>query len=237
MLIRTIITGVVLFISAVLPAQQLKEDVRKVNDTYARAKNVSMKIHYRLYQDYSTAVPFEDKTGTYIRQGQNYFSQLLGITTIQNGSTKLSVSDAEKTIIVSDADRKIAAPSNVMIDSLIKRCSKVEFTDLGEGRKLYRLRFEKTAFFEYDMIDLQFGSNYFIEKIVLFYREAVVLDETAGKMKKEKPKLEISYSEINTQPVVAADQFSEAKYIRRSGKTVLPAAAFKNWKVLNYKKD
>lgn len=237
MLFRTVITAIVLFITAVLPAQQLKEDVRKVNETYAKTKTVSMKIHYRLFQNYATAIPFEDKTGTFIRQGQNYFSQLLGITTVQNGSVKLSVSDADKTIIVSDADRKIAAPSNVMIDSLIKRCSKVEFTDLGEGRKLYRLRFEKTAFFEYDMIDLQFGSNYFIEKIVLFYREAVVLDETAGNMKKEKPKLEISYSEINTQPVVAADQFSETKYIRKSGKTFVPATAFANWKVLNYRKD
>lgn len=231
------IAGIFLFMTTVLPAQQLKEDIRKVNETYAKTKAVSMKIQYRLFQNYVTAIPFEDKSGSYIRQGQNYVSQLLGITTLQNGSLKLSVSDAEKTIIVSDADKKMASPGNEMLDSLVSRCSKIEFTDLGDGRKLYRLRFEKTAFFEYDMIELQIGSTFFVEKLVLYYREAVVLDDTNGSMKKEKPKLEISYSEINTQPVITADQFSETKYVRRSGKTFLPAAAFANWKILNYKKN
>lgn len=218
-----------------LSAQQASADFRKVNEAYTKATSLSMNIGYKLFANYTATAAYESSNGRYIKQNDNYYSELLGIVTVQNAKHKITLNEEQKSLILSNPQQTAKNPSPVMLDSMLKLCSRVEFTDAGEGRKLYRLHFANTPYFEYERIDIQIGSQWLLEKIVFYYRNAVVLDETDKSLQKEKPRLEITYSDINTKPVIAADQFSEKKYVVANGKSFTATPAYSSYRFLNLK--
>jgi hypothetical protein len=244
-MVRFLSTGLLLLVCATVFAQapaaaknyreQARKDFALTNAAYSKLKSYRMAVHYRLYTNYTTTTAFESSDGAYIRQDNNIYSSLLGIVTLQNKQAKLTVNSASKTIVVANPDQLTAAPSNLQLDSSLKRCTSIDFVDLGEGRKRYVLHFDRTPFFEYDRMELEFRNDHLLERLVFYYREAVNLDETNATLKKEKPRLEISFSDIDLAPTLAADQFSEQAYILMQGKKILPASAYSDYRVLNHK--
>jgi hypothetical protein len=214
---------------------QAVADFRKVNEAYTKATSLSMDISYKLFSNYSTASAYESSIGKYIKQNNNYYSELLGIVTMQNAKHKVTINEAQKSLILSNPQQANQSPSPVMLDSMLKFCSKVESTDLGEGKKLYKLHFTTKSGFEYERIDLEIGSLWMLNRIVLYYRNAVVLNDADKSLQKEKPRLEIVYSAVNLHPTISSDQFSEKKYIVQSGKTFKAATAYASYRFLNLK--
>ncbi|MCU0436197.1 MAG: hypothetical protein MUC87_22260 [Bacteroidia bacterium] len=222
-------------LSLQLSAQQATADFKKVNEAYQKATSLSMDVGYKLFANYTSASPFESSNGKYIKQNNNYYSELLGIVTVQNAKHKITINQEQKSLILTNPQDAGKSPSPVMLDSMLTLCSKIEFTDLGEGRKLYKLHFATVENFEYDRIDIEIGNNWLLSKLVFFYRKAVILDETNKSLQKEKPRLEITYSSINTQPAISAELFSEKKYIIQSGKSYKAAPAYADYRFLNLK--
>jgi hypothetical protein len=223
------------FFALPLCAQNIASAFREVNVAYAKASTMSMQVQYNLFTDYTGTIPFESSAGKFIKQGNNYYSSLLGVTTIQNNKLKLSVSENEKTIIVSSPVTAEKAPSLPLIDSMLARCSSSEVKLMENGDKNYILHFEKSAFSEFDRIEIEINADHFVSRLRLFYRQAITLDETNSSLKKDKPRLEISYSSITTNPVIAADQFSEKSYISANGNKIALTASFATYRLLNYK--
>jgi len=219
-----------------LKAQTVAEVFKLVNSKYAQTENVSMDIKYELFANYSAALPYESSSGSYVKQGSNFCSSLLGITTMQNKKYAVSVSETDKMIVVSNPDKSEKAPSIIEIDSLLKRCTSTEMRKTNDGITVCVLHFENAPFCEFDRIEIEVGTNSFVTSITLFYREAVNLNETDPQLKKEKPKLVITYSNINTNPVIKADQFSEKTYIIDNGEKITGAPAYSTYRILNHKK-
>ncbi len=234
---RFLFLSLIILISGLhLQAQTISAVFAKTNEAYKNAQNLSMNIRYELFTNYTTTAPYETSSGTYIKQGNSYYSSLLGITTIQNRKYKLSISNTDKVIIVTNPVKPGKAPSMVETDTLLKQCSSTLVQTNTDGSTTCVLRFDKVAFSEYDRIEITSGANGFITKMVLFYREALSLDETDPNLKKEKPRLVITYSDINTSPVISEDQFSEKKYIQENGKQIICTPAYSTYRILNHKK-
>jgi hypothetical protein len=224
-----------LFFGTSVSAQTAAAEFRLVNEAYAKAKTLSMDVQYKLYANYTTASAYESSQGKFIRQNDKYYSSLLGITTIQNDNYKISIQDESKTIIVTNPLDQGRAPSLPQLDTVLKRCSSTEIQSLEQGKKRYVLNFEKMAFSEFDRMEIEIDASHFVTKLVLFYRDAVSLDETNTVLKKEKPRLEISYSSINTHPVISEQQFSEKKYFTASKKQLILTSTYSAYQLLNYK--
>lgn len=211
-------------------------DLNKVNLAYSQAKAISMNIEYNLFSSYTATTAYESSKGKFIRQNTSYYSELLGITTVQNTKHKITVSQAEKSLILSNPTPSNSNPSPVALDSILKICSNIKVVDLGEGKRIYQLSFSTLEFFDYERIDIQLGSNQLIEKFVLYFRHAVVLDESDQRLKKEKPRLEITYSAITLNPEVDANLFSEKKYVVALGKNGFqPTPAYTTYQFYNLK--
>lgn len=234
---RTIFLSVATLLLVTLTnAQTVSEVFEKTNKAYSDAENISMNIQYDLYSNYTSNAPYESSSGTYIKQGNSYYSNLLGITTIQNKKYKLSISNDEKIIIVGDPVKTGKAPSVVETDTLLKQCSSTEVRKTTEGSTVCVLHFEQVPFSEFDRIEIETSKNGFVTKMVLYYREAISLDETNPQLKKEKPRLVITYSNINTNPTIKPDQFSEKPYISDNGKQITGTPAYSTYRILNHKK-
>lgn len=233
---RIHITMIALLLAFSLNSQTVAEVFKEVNAKYAKTENLSMDIRYEVFQNYSAPVSYESSSGSFVKQGSYYFSSLLGITTVQNKKYALSVSENDRMIVVSNPTKVGKAPSQVETDSLLKRCTSTEVKKTTGGSTVCVLHFENAPFSEFDRIEIEVGTNSFITSMTLYYRQEVSLNESDPQLKKEKPKLVITYSNINTSPVIKTDQFSERKYIIDNGGKITGTPAYSNYRILNHKK-
>lgn len=216
---------------------QVAADFRTVNETYLQTPRLSMKVSYTLFPSYTSTAAFETDKGVYYKDGINSYSELLGIVSLTNSSLSMTLDSNEQTIVVTDAPSKAARnPSLVDLDSLLKVCSSMDSKDAGGGIRYYKLRFDGRAFFEYNAIDVYVNSTtHFLERIILYYRAEMDLDESDSNLAKDRPRLEIRYTDISTSPVFSAEQFSEKKFIRAAGKKITCAAAYNGYRLINHK--
>lgn len=239
---KLILLTLAVFCTAGLFAQQSNATLAaaefcKVNEAYASSQKLSMKLQYDLFPSYTSTAVFEKQQGVYMKQGDNSYSCLLGIVSLSNASISLTLDSSEKAIVVTDPPRrKKGGPEPVDIDSLLRICSSIEIRDAGTDLKLYKLKFDKLAFFEYSAIDIYINpKTHFLDRFILYYRAEMDLDETDSDVKKERPRLEIRYTDITLAPVFAADQFSEKRFVRTSGKNITCATAYSGYRLINNK--
>ncbi len=226
-----------------LHAQQLvtpekaSADFVHINEAYSNTKKLKMDLSYVLYPSYTATVPFENEKGVFMKQNNNTYSELLGITSLSNSKVSVSIDQAEQTIVVTDPPaKKTEIPGAVDFDSLLKKCSSIEYLELEGNGKCYKLRFDNTSFFQYNEIDVFFdGQTFLLNKLNLYFREEVDLNPDDANHLKDHPRLEISYSSIDTAPVFAPGQFSETRYINMAGKNITCTSAYTTYRLINHK--
>lgn len=217
--------------------QQAATDFRAVNKAYLGATALQLNVNYTLFPSYTSVVPFEKSNGVYMKQGSNTYSNLLGIITLTNSKAVVTLDSNERTIVVADAPAQSQqGPSLVNLDTLLGTCTSIEYKVLPEGMKYYKLHFGRVPVFEYNAIEVYIDpKTNFLSRITMFFRMEIDLDDRDDVYTKEKPRLEIVYTNVNTHPVFAQDQFSEAKFISMRGRLVTAAAAYTSYRVINNK--
>gem|GEM_PF-3338729 len=210
-------------------------DFRKVNEAFT-AKAFGMDITYTLFGSYTSTKAAELQHGVFRKLGSSYYSELLGITTLRNDKVVVSVDKNEETIVVNNTPKQ---PSNktvlnqLHLDSTLKICSSVTMSDLGRQR-VYKLRFDRSSYFPYNAIDVHVNSKtFFIDKLTFYFREELDLDESDEQEAKDKPRLEIAYTNLDTDPGFSESQFSEKIFISVSGKKVTLSNAYRTYRLIN----
>ena len=89
-------------------------------------------------------------------------------------------------------------------------------------------------FSAYQEVDIYFDNHsYVITKLVLYSRTAQKLAENNPKLKKEKARLEIVFSEMVMNPKLSPTTFSEKNYIEIKGKTITGLGKYRSYKIVN----
>lgn len=218
--------------SSTLSAQNAKSDIQKINQVFIAQNEFAISMAYNLYANYSSGVVYSTEKGEVERSGQKEYSKLASIETVINDKYAVVIDNMAKAIMVQKAEKmkqKNVLP--ISLDTIIKYCKSIEYqktsSDIGE----YTL---KMGFSDYQQIDIYFNTKTFLlTKLVLYSKKAKKLDENDAKLKKEKPRLEIVFAEINLKPEIAPSVFSEATYITISGNTITGNGKYKNYKIIN----
>lgn len=235
------LTLLICLLPVIMPAQKENYaraaiDFRLVNEAYLKAAALKTDVGYTLFPSYTSTVPFEKSKGVFMKQGSSTYSNLLGIISLSNSKVTVTLDSNEQTIVVTDPpSRNVKDPSLVDLDTLLNTCTSIEYKELGE-LKYYKLRFDQVPAFEYNAIEVYIDSKTnFLSRLTLFFRMEMDMDDGDDKYTKEKPRLEIVYTNVNTRPVFAQDQFSETKYISIQGKAIKAAAAYSQFRLINNK--
>lgn len=210
-------------------------DFRLVNQAYYNTAALSMNVNYTLFPGYTSTTPFDRSNGTYMKSGNATYSNLLGIISLSNSKATVTLDSNEQTIVVSDPMKDNFDPKMIELDTMLKLCSSIEYKEL-DGIRYYKLRFDKLLISEYNAIEVYIDSKTnLLSRLTLFFRIEMDLDEEGSEYSTDKPRLEIVYTNVNTNPVFNKDQFSETKYVAMQGGNVSAAPAYSKFKVINNK--
>lgn len=152
---------------------------------------------------------------------------MLGIETIQNENVRLEIDSVKKLILVANPDASLERqPSTELKDSVIAKAISVKKMELSKELD-YELDFPET--FPVSFCRVVTGENGFLKEVVMSYNKKV-----KNQQKKEvQPKIKIAFSDWKPNKNFAAEEFSESRYVKKTGTKYELAAAYKHYKLLD----
>jgi outer membrane lipoprotein-sorting protein len=232
MIKRTVILQVccILFTSLVIlafkPAYDIKTDLLKMQEFYKKHSHLSLTVQVEMIDAASGKTNANPVSGIVKRNGNLFYNSFDNIETIVNENYYLVVDHARKRITCDkptaySQQQDIASDYPSVIDTLLKY-TKVTFLRTEKNVKWYS--FPGSKMDQFSKIEIGLHKEGYLQGLVYHFPGD---DEELAEI------VRISYSDINTHSAFSEKQFSEKKYISHSGKKVTPAAAFKDYKIIN----
>lgn len=218
-------------------SQNAKQDVLKINEAYSKFNDLSMSITYNVYANAASSIPAESETGSFKQHGSLRYSRIKEIESLQNKEYLVVVDNEEKIIVVGNPVKFNPKKITLLdLDTAFAKCSSVKFIDNNTGQKGYKLMFKQNIVSEFDAIDLYFNKKSFlVEKMVFYYREKIKINEEDENAVKEKPKLEIIFSNMNFKTIADINFFSEARFIEKKKGKYYPVSAYNQYNLIDQK--
>jgi len=217
--------------------QNAKQDVMKINEAYSKFNDLSMNISYNLYKNYAATSPVETETGSYKQHGSLRYNKLKGTESLQNKEYLIIVDNEDKIIVVSNPVKfNPGKITMVDLDKAFANCSSIQFIDNKTDQNGYKLTFKQNIVSEFDAIDLYFNKKSFlVERIVFYYREKISVNPEDESSLKEKPKLEIIFSNMNFKTISDLTFFSEDRFIEKRQGKYYPVSTLHEYEVIDQK--
>lgn len=218
-------------------SQNVKEDVMKINEAYSKFIDLSMNITYNVYANAASTLPAESETGSFKQHGNLRYSRIKEIESLQNKEYLVVVDNEEKIIVVGNPVKFNPGKITLLdLDTAFAKCSSVKFMDNNASQKGYKLMFKTNIVSEFDAIDLYFNKKSFlVERMVFYYRERIKINEADENSVKEKPRLEIIFSNMNFKTVSDINFFSEARFIEKKKGKYYPVSAYNQYNLIDQK--
>lgn len=210
-------------LSSSLTAQNVKQDVERINEAYRSLKGAQVELEYKHYAGHDPQNP-EISKGTASWQGAFQKMSMPTMERLQNEKYAILVNHDMKAIIIQNAQVSTNLGSPIPLDSMLAICDSIQFSSKEDGLLAYRFVIGILGF---EAIEVVFNpENYFIERIVcsqLPWQEGELGDRT-----------EIHYRNFQKLSAASTSHFSEQRYVRRDGDTFLPQAAYQGYELYNF---
>jgi hypothetical protein len=207
-------------------SQVAKEDFARINKIYAEHPRISVKMKYEVFKNRSAVTALSSETGEVKKKEGASYDRIGPIETITNKEYKLIVDHDDKNISIlgilqgeKSSDKDLYP---VDLEKLIGVCEKVEFKKLNEKQACYTMTIPGTGYEEVKMI--YNTTSFLIEKLILYSNEKQNLENNDGGAK-ETPRMEITYSDYQTEPDLKNTPFTYGAFLeKKEGKLVAKPA-------------
>lgn len=199
---------------------------------YASKKSYSIDITYSSYKGHEALAPYETMQGFYRFDNGRSHTYIQGVHTIVNGTFKMILDTAHKTMVIADAP---TTQSNELMQinyenskQYMTSCKK----SVGEFSTVYRMEFsEKVAYSAYS---LTFSKDGQMKDITVYYSQDYPSDPKAPNSPRVKPKLKISYGavveKISFNP---AKEFNLTKYFTEVKGVLKTSTAYNSYQLID----
>lgn len=216
--------GAALFF-AFTPANDFKTDLLKMQQFYQKNPCFSKQVSVEVIDATNGKSFSEVVTGQVIRSNNLYYNTFDNKETVVNEKYYLVIDHTAKRIICDKPNafvqQDITANYTSMLDTVLKQI-KVSFLRNDGSVKWYA--FKGTTNDPFTKAEIGLHKDGYLHSMVYHYPQ----DE-------EEPAsiIRITYTQVKTNVSFPKGKFSEKKYIVHNGKTISPAAAYKNYKIIN----
>ncbi|MEM7370407.1 MAG: hypothetical protein AAF587_17490 [Bacteroidota bacterium] len=215
--------------STVVFSQDVKEDLKKINQAYEAHKSFRADVTYKLFGSLSGNTPIETVSGTIRNQDQYQYSKISGLETLINGKYAVLVNHERKTISIQSGFELTSVLHQPNLDSLVAYCQDIQYTRLTSSSVSYDFVFENH---EYERIRMVFHPDtYVIESFTFYQADPVSLTE-GGAL--QSIRMEIQFSNIQINQALPDAQFSEAQFVSHINGQYQPVKALASYRLVNF---
>lgn len=223
-------------LSVLACSQNAEQDFAKINANLLNAANISIETEYRTYVNHTTQTPYEILKGLMKQKGFKIYQSNSTVQAIMNDKISLQIDTSDRTIVLGspvNIEEHKKQAFNMDLKKTLSKCKTVTYKDVSKTVGAYSLIYKDNVTTEFGRMDFYFNKQtYLPTKMVMYYDEEMILDEENGS-KKEKPRMEILFTKIDTRPSIRDDIFDEKRFIKLSGSKYLPAQAYKGYKIID----
>ncbi|MEL7533158.1 MAG: hypothetical protein AAFN10_17710, partial [Bacteroidota bacterium] len=152
-------------VSQSLLAQDVKQDIEKINEAYRSLKGAQVELEYRHYAGHDPQNP-EISKGTASWQGEHQKMSMPTMERLQNDKYAILVNHDMKAVIIQNAQVSANIGSPIPLDSLLAFCDSIDFRKTEDGLSAYHFVIGAIGF---EAIEVVFNpESYFIERIVCY---------------------------------------------------------------------
>lgn len=211
-------------------------DFKKMNAVYA--KNFSVTMSYFYYPDHTSTKFMESSGGSYLKIGENSYSNLHNVETMRNTRYTIVADNNENSLVVLDPYNARQQAVTFGIDTLLHLCDKIEMQQDKSGRT-YTLHLGSNLSAEFSTIKVVINpASYALTKLVLYYKSPVVsgMDSDEELNEQKPPRVEVIYKNFNPAPVDNPELFREDRFIKvLLSKKYKGTGKYSNYTVYNQK--
>ena len=208
--------------------------VKKLNEAYQANGNMSVTTTYKMYANFTTTTAAQTLTGNLKKKGEQMSYKLENVERLESLHRRILVNHDSKTVIVqaNDVDRK----TYVMDLELEKYLnSKTQGQVQDQGTQLLLSMPVKLP--DVEKVDMYINkSTFLINKLVVYYRQAIRFNAADESTPKQKPRMEIAF-QINLNPTFANNEFNENKFIRINNGVMKLNNSLTDYQLVNFDKD
>lgn len=215
--------------STILYGQTAQETMVAVNKTMNSAGSYEMNVDVFVYRKTTDTAPYFKYTGKTARQGNNYYINMMEKVTLMNSECALMIDKRQKLIVYKSIDKKTAnsRPEALMqlnIDSVIRSNSKaLTLLSTTPGQQVIFLSTPGEAIRSITItVDTKLHVMKEIDYVYMDYAD----NNTTSKAV-------IRYTQIRLNEPVNSSLFDDKKFISVKGSKIIPAEAYKKFKVIN----
>lgn len=140
----------------------------EIRNAYNRLGSYSVTVKHRYYKSFTNKTPDYEYSGVFAQAPPKYYSNLLGIKTIQNGIYKITLDVSSNLLVVDEADSSYKV-QNIDFLKLLKVCNSVEFSTSNTGTIIH-LQFSQKEPFK--AVHLDITKKNLINKIKLVHNNS-----------------------------------------------------------------
>lgn len=233
--IRTIIAVLLLSVGAINAQNSaITEEMKKINGSLKKYPSVKMDVSYVYYSSYSSKIPVETQKGIIKKKGDMQYWSLMGTATVVNSQYQVSIDSSYKRIFIGPKSKnsKTANLADVDFERLLKIYEKPISVSNGKSTGL-KFTCKPGIHAEHKTIEIYYNKEtYVVEKLVLFYTAEMPINTDREDGPKDKPRLEIIFSNINLDAKLTDSDFSEKKYVQINGDQYKPQPAYKAFSLI-----
>jgi hypothetical protein len=208
-------------------AQTAAEDFAQMN-TNLSADDLIIETQYRVFESHLSQAPREVSYGILKQRGNQYYQRISSLQSLVNERLSIYIDTVEKILVVSDPvnlqEEKKKAMQVDLVQSL-SNCQTVTYYPTGKNTGIYSLVFKESVETEFEKVDVYIDKKLFLPtKIILYYNETMDLSDDGKGKEENTPRLEITFTKINTNPSFQKSDFEEERFIKRKGNKIVAAS-------------
>jgi hypothetical protein len=208
------------------------EAILKPTADFLASEDFSYKVNYKSFIGHNGINPVEEMKGIYTRRKGNFYCNMPGNLSIQNGDIRVQVDTIERIVVLLPPDDKLNHDSwEWAYEEMMSQATAIEESVIN-GRGVLRLLLGKGH--ELEEQRFYFGEDKMLDRIVMYYRAMLPIDPSKQDSAKEKARLEIHFSNWSSSMDVP-NKWNLENIISMSKKNVQLLGRFQKYELVEFR--
>ncbi len=211
-------------------SQTIEEVLSNIYAQYSAKEPLQFNMTYNLYKSFSSEKVHQSYNGVYHKNASNAIYMKINETEILNNKeVSIKVSHEDKALLVSNPELNVDGAYDM--SKLLEVYKKESFEDKNTYWEIELIAKEVTS--EYSKIRLHISKDYFLQKQVFFYANAINFSKDYKTTDIQTPRLEILYTDYSKK-VSDEHKFKTVTFLQiKKGAPVVLSPGLKGYELID----